>query len=106
MKAILTTGNSKTLTWPNALAKKKLPSPYDVEPPKILCFLYARGLSKGIERVCTCIGIKAAFKSVRTLRQCLMKVKSITLADRRKGVVYKVPARNAANLILERTRGL
>ena len=46
-----------------------------------------------IERVCAPLGLKAAFKPMRTLRQCLMRVKTTTPQYRRKRVVYKVPCK-------------
>ena len=46
------------------------------EPQKIMCLPYIRGLSERIERICTLLKVKAAFKPTKTLRQTLMNVKN------------------------------
>ena len=51
----------------------KVPPP-DAEPPKILGLLYVRGSEK-VERVCAPLGVKTAFKPMRTMRQTLTKIK-------------------------------
>ena len=53
------------------------------EPQKIMCLPYIRGLSERIERLCTPLGVKAAFKPMRTLRQTLMKVRNCIYSGRK-----------------------
>jgi len=79
-------GEKDTFTKTSPLLWNPHSLPY-VELPKLLCLSYARGLSERMERVCTSLGIKVAFKPMRTLRQYQVKVKTTTLADRRKRVV-------------------
>ena len=64
------------------------------EPPKILCLPYVRGLSEKVERVCTPLGVKAAFRPMRTLRQALVKVKTPIPEEKKKGVMYEVPCKD------------
>ena len=58
------------------------------EPEKIMCLPYIRGLS---ERVCTPLGVKAAFKPTKTLRQTLMNIKNCIPEEKKREVVYEVP---------------
>ena len=57
----------------------------------ILCLPYIRGLSEAIEKVTKDLNIRAVFKSHRTLRKLLMKVKSPRDPYKHKGVVYSIP---------------
>ena len=63
------------------------------EPQKIMCLPYIRGLSERIERICAPLGVKAAFKPMKTLRQTLMNVKNCIPAERKREVVYEVPCK-------------
>ena len=82
--------------FPKELVRKTLaPQPPSVtssgtsdEPPKILCVPYIRGLSEKLERVCTPLGVRAAFKPMRTLRQTLMQLKNQIPEEKRRSVVY------------------
>ena len=65
------------------------------EPQKIMCLSYIRVLSERIERVCTPLGVKAAFKPAKTLRQTLMNVKNCIPEEKEKEVVMSFPARSA-----------
>ena len=65
---------------------------------------YVRGLSEGIESVCTPLGIKAALKLMGTIIQCLVKVKTPTPADRRKGIAYKVPCKESGKCYIRETQ--
>ena len=94
----------KTLSQKPSLPPVEPPSPPDVEPPKILRLPYVRGVSEVIERVCAPLGLKAAFKPMRTLRQCLMRVKTTTPQDRRKGVVYEVPCKECDKRYIGETK--
>ena len=94
----------KTLSQKPSLPPVESPSPPDVEPPKILRLPYVRGVSEVIERVCAPLGLKAAFKPMRTLRQCLMRVKTTTPQDRRKGVVYEVPCKECDKRYIGETK--
>ena len=53
----------------------------------------ARGLSERIERICAPLGVKAAFKPTKTLRQTLRNVKNCILEERKREVVYEVPCK-------------
>ena len=72
--------------------------------PLIQSLPYVRGLSEGIESVCTPLGIKAALKLMGTVIQCLVKVKTPTPADRRKGIVYKVPCKECGKCYIRETQ--
>ena len=78
-------------------------SPKELPLPLMYSLLYVRGLSEGIESVCTPLGIKAALKLMRTVSQCLVKVKTPTPADRRKGIAYKVPCKECAKCYIRET---
>ena len=60
------------------------------EPLRTICLPYIHGLSGRIERVLTPLGVKAAFKSIKTLKQTLMKVKNCISEEKKRGVVNKV----------------
>ena len=42
-------------------------------------------------RVYTSLGVKAAFKPMKTIRQTVMKLQTHILEERRRAVVYEVP---------------
>ena len=46
-----------------------------------------------LERVCTSLDVRAAFKLARTLKQMLMKLKTCVTDERKRGVVYEVTCR-------------
>ena len=71
------------------------------EPPKILCVPYIRGLS---ERVCTPLGVRAAFKPMRTLTQTLMQLQNHNLEEKRKSVVYKIPCKDCGKTYIGETK--
>ena len=58
------------------------------EPETIMCLPYIRGLS---ERVCNPLGVKAAFKPTKTLRQTLKNIKNCIPEEKKREVVYEVP---------------
>ena len=58
-----------------------------------MCLPYVQRLSEKLERVYTPFGVKAVFKLARTLRQTLMRVKTLIPDDRKRGVVYEVPCK-------------
>ena len=60
------------------------------EEPRICCLPYIRGLSESLERACHHLNVKLVFKSTRTLRSLLTKVKSRTVREKIKGVIYIV----------------
>ena len=74
------------------------------EPPKILCLPYVRGLSEKLERVCTSLGVKAAFRPMRTLRQALVKVKTPIPEEKKKGVMYEVPCKDCHRVHIGATK--
>ena len=72
------------------------PQPVHEDPAesrKIMCLPYIRGLSERIERICTPLGVKAAFKPTKTLRQTVMNVKNCIREERKREVVYEVPCK-------------
>ena len=79
---------------------------FPVEPPLpvMQSLPYVRGLSEGIESVCTPLGIKAALKLMGTTIQCLVIVKTPTPADRRKGIAYKVPCKECGKCYIRETQ--
>ena len=75
-----------------------LPEPMhkgSTEPLRIISLPYSRGLSKKIERVYAPLGVKAAFKPMKMLRQTLMKVKNSIPEERKGRWSMQSPARNA-----------
>ena len=60
------------------------------EKAKICCLPYVKGLSESLERACHHLDIKFVFKSTRTLRSLLTKVKTRTVKEKIKGVIYRV----------------
>ena len=74
------------------------------EPPKILCVPYIRGLSEKLERVCTPLGVRAAFKPMRTLRQTLMQLKNQIPEEKRRSVVYQVPCKDCSKTYIGETK--
>ena len=63
------------------------------EPQKIMYLPYICGLNERRERVCTPLGVKAAFKPTKTLRQTLMNVKNCIPEEKEKEVVYEFPCK-------------
>ena len=98
--------------FPEDLVKKTLfCRPYPTPPPseptgeeplRIMCLPYVQGRSEKLERVCTPLGVKAVFKPARTLRQTLMRVKS--LEERKRGVVYEVPCKECHQTYIRETK--
>ena len=52
---------------------------------------YIRGLSENVERSVKDLNIRTVFKTILTLRRCLMKVKIPVHPINIKGVVYNIP---------------
>ena len=79
--------------FPTDMVRKTLSQkphfPVELPLPLMQSLPYVRGLSEGIESVCTPLGIKAALKLMGTVIQCLVIVKTRTPAYRRKGIAYK-----------------
>ena len=74
------------------------------EPPKIQCLPYVRGLSEKLERVCIPLGVKAAFRPMRTLRQAQVKVKTPIPEEKKKGVMYEVPCKDCHRVHIGATK--
>ena len=62
------------------------------------------GLSEKFERVCAPLGIKAAFKPVKTLKQALMQVKTRIPDKRKRCVFYEVPCKGCDKRYIGKTR--
>ena len=76
------------------------------ERDKIICFPYIKGLSENLERLCHQLDIKFVFKSNRTLRSLLTKVKTKTRKEKIKGVVYRIGCSCGKTYIGETGRNL
>ena len=63
-----------------------------------------KGLSKKVERVCALLGIKAAFKPVKILKQALMKVKTRISDERKRCIVYEVPCKGCDKRYIGETK--
>ena len=68
------------------------------------CVLYVRGLSEKLERVCTLLRVRAAFKPMRTLRQPLMKLKDCIPEEKKRSVVYEVPCKDCGKTYIGETK--
>ena len=90
----------KTLTSHSTPAS--IPEPGQ-EPVKTLCTSYIRGLSEKLERVCS-LGVRAAFKPVRTLKQTLMRLKTRIPDERKRGVVYEVLCKESSKTYVGETK--
>ena len=55
-------------------------------------------------RVCTSLGVKAAFKHMKTIRQTVMKLQTHILEERRRAVVYEVPYKDYGKTYLGQTK--
>ena len=76
---------------PNAHA----PDHTSTQPDEINISLpYVQGLSEGIRRVLSKLGIKVSFYPYSTLRQILVKPKDPVPPDHQKGVVYKISCKD------------
>ena len=97
---------------PKQLVRKTLtsqPTPPSIpepgqEPTKTLCTPYIHGLSEKLERVCTSVGVRAAFRLARTLKQTLMKLKTRVTDERKTGVVYEVPCKDCRKTSVRETK--
>ena len=100
--------------YPTAVVKKvlqrrKLARPTDTEDKqemKTLCLPYVQGLSERIERACKKLDVRAVFKSSKTLRGHLCRVKGKQPLDRTKGVIYNIPCTCGREYIGETGRNL
>ena len=92
---------TKTLTFHSTPAP--IPEPGQ-EPVKTLCTPYICGLSEKLERVCTSLGVRAAFKPVRTLKQTLMRLKTRIPEGRKRGVVCEVPCKECSKTYVGKTK--
>ena len=80
------------------------PPPMEDDAPKIICLPYVKGISEKIERICTPLGVKAAFRPVRTIRKTLMKVKTPIPEAKKKSVVYEVPCKECDGVYIGETK--
>ena len=67
---------------------------------------YVSGISKDIRRVCWKFGLRVVFKSGRSLRSILIKVKDTLPAEKQSKVVYQIPCSCGKTYIGETTRRL
>ncbi len=96
----------------NPMVSKKgaetIPPPTDEkeEKPKIFCTPYVKGFSENLERGCGNINIRPVFKTSRTLRSLLVKVKKRIPQDKIKGVIYRVQCECGSSYMGETGRTL
>ena len=80
--------------------------PEDAEPKRTLCLPYVKGLSEKIDKVCRTIKsvkIRTVFKTVKTLRRTLMRVKNMVPEEKKKGVVYEIPCKDCSQTYVGET---
>ena len=63
----------------------------DGENPELMMIPYVAGLSEDIRRICRRFNIKVIFRSGRTLRSMLTRVKDTLPLDKQSNVVYQIP---------------
>ena len=54
--------------------------------------------------MCTPLGVKAAFRPMKTLRQALVKVKTPIPEEKKKGVMYEVPCKDCHRVHIGATK--
>ena len=62
------------------------------DPVKPMFQLYVRGACEKLEKVCEPLGVKTIFRPQKTLRRTLMQVKESAPMEKKRNVVYEVPA--------------
>ena len=58
----------------------------------------------GFKSYLTSLGVRAAFKPGRTLKQTLMKLKTRVSEERKRGVVYEVPCKDCGETYVGETK--
>ena len=71
-----------------------------------MCLPYVQGLTERRERACNKLDVRAVFKSSKTLRGHLCRVKGKQPLDRTKGVIYNIPCTCGREYIGETGRNL
>ena len=79
---------------------------YDTQRPPLVLLPYVSGVSEDIRRVCRGFGIRVIFKTGRSLRSMLTKVKDTLPAEKQSRVVYQIPCTCGKTYIGEMTRRL
>ena len=77
-----------------------------VQRPPLVMLPYVAGISEDVRRVCRRFGLKVIFKSGRSLRSVLTKVKDTLPAEKQSKVVYQIPCSCGRAYIGETTRRL
>jgi hypothetical protein len=71
------------------------PEPEDSRPPCLfLPYVHIQGLLEKIKAACKKIGVRTTFKSLGTLRQLLMDVKTKVPELKKKEIVHKIPCQD------------
>ena len=73
---------------------KKRQEPHGQQPSTRICIPYIRGIGEQIRKICNKEGIQVTFRSRRTLRTILTKVKPSRPDTDIKGVVYRIPCKD------------
>ena len=73
---------------------KKIPEPRGQQPSTRICITYIKGIGEQIRKICNREGIQVTFRSRRTLRTILTKVKPSQPDTDIKGVVYRIPCKD------------
>ena len=62
-----------------------------MQRPPLVLLAYVSGVSEDIRRVCRGFGLRVIFKTGRSLRSMLTKVKDTLPAEKQSRVVYQIP---------------
>ena len=77
-----------------------------MQRPPLVMLPYVSGISEDIRRVCRKFGLGVVFKSGRSLRSILTRVKDTLPAEKQSKVVYQIPCSCGKAYIGETTRRL
>ena len=73
---------------------KKIQEPHGQQPSTRICISYIKGIGEQIRKICNRESIQVTFRSHRSLRTILTKVKPLWPNTDIKGVVYRIPCKD------------
>ena len=76
------------------------------EKQKVVSLPYVKGLSEDIERACKQLDMRMVFRSGKTMRSLLTRVKNAVPSEKVKGVIYKVDCTCGSSYIGETNKTL
>ena len=79
------------------------PNAITTDKPKVLYLPYIQHIAEPIQRVCRQLGVKIVFRTAQTLRQQLVKVKTLRPELLMKNVIYEVPCQDCASVYIGET---